>query len=123
MEKRCAIPWELESGEFDKSEVPDASRRLVDPSGANSSAIRTYDGTTIGYKSNEEEGIDDGYNSIDDNVENCPPSKTVGNGKAVKEMSLTFFRSVLIEHFDAEFRNNNVTWQEATTSSNQHFSL
>ena len=80
-------------------------------------------GTTIGYKSNEEEGIDDGYNSIDDNVENCPPSKTVGNGKAVKEMSLTFFRSVLIEHFDAEFRNNNVTWQEATTSSNQHFSL
>ena len=43
MEKRCAIPWELESGEFDKSEVPDASRRLVDPSGANSSAICTYD--------------------------------------------------------------------------------
>ena len=35
--------WELESGEFEESEVPDAIRRLVDPSKANSSAICTYD--------------------------------------------------------------------------------
>ncbi len=102
--------WELESGEFEESEVPDAIRRLVDPSGAYSLPIRTYDGSTIGYKNNEEEDLDDAYNSVDDNAENFPPSTTVGNAMAVQDMSLTCLRSMLIEHFNANFRNNKVTW-------------
>ena len=83
-------------------------QRLVDPSGANSSAIRTYDGTTIGY--NNSRGIDDGYNRGDDNAESYIPSTTVRNGTAVNEMSLTCFRLMLIEHFDTRFRNNDVIW-------------
>lgn len=106
---RNGVPshWELESGEFDESEVPDAIRRLVDPSGANSRAIRTYDGTTIGYKNDA--GHNDKYNSADDVAESCSPSTTFRNGMAVKDLSLTCFRSMLIEHFDTKFHENDMT--------------
>jgi hypothetical protein len=115
---RNGVPshWELKNGEYDESEVPGAIwRLLVDLSGANQSAISTYNGITIGYKNNEEEEIDDCYKNVYDNTENCPPSTTFRSGMAVKEMSSTCFRSMLLEHFDASFRNNDVTWPSNAT--------
>ena len=99
--------WELDSGDFEESDLPDSIRRLIDPTGVQ--GVCSYDATSIGcnYQGppNSNDIDDDDDNQIVANTE-----FTATDGIAVNQLSLSMFRSMLINHFNDCYLKNKVVW-------------
>ena len=88
--------WESELGGFDESDAPMAMRNLLSPA-----QIREYDTSMIGGVTDEHDDYDDDVTAgavEDDGVIN------------VRSLSLDYFRSKLVEHFDIKFQRGEIAW-------------
>lgn len=88
--------WETDLGHLDEDEVPLALHRVLSPS-----EIRDYDSSRVGQShlpTNDESHDEDDDMIITDEVRN------------VRDLSLNYFRSKLVEHFNIKFRNHEVHW-------------
>jgi len=95
--------WDGALGELDVDDVPLAMNRILSPA-----AIRAYDTSTIGAATlplnEEEDGIEE------DNDEDDFEEHGEGEVRIVRNLSLKYFRSKLVEHFDIKFRRNELVW-------------
>jgi hypothetical protein len=99
--------WELQSGQFQDDEIPDAIRRLL----STEQVIRTYDQSSCGC--NPASTVP--FSSKEDNGQSSPTIQSQriiaeGEGVAVNELSLSQFRAMLIENFDVLFHEQKITW-------------
>lgn len=122
--------WELDSGDFDESDLPDSIRRLIDPTGG-VVGVCSYDATSIGRdyqgSSNRVDIDDDEDNDsqiADDDDDNQivvdTEQFTATDGIAVNHLSLSMFRSLLINHFNDSFQKNKVVWPTRLTKQPRH---
>ena len=97
--------WELQSGQFQENDIPDAIRRLVSPD-----AIRTYDRSTCGY--NPAGGSSTTVAAVSDEDSGHPTNRIIAEGEAVavNELPLSQFRAMLIEHFNVLFHEHKIVW-------------
>ncbi len=94
--------WESDLGQLDDTDVPLALRRIMSPA-----EIRGYDSSTVGGRSTNDTitGDDAGENSI--SVDADDASDEV---RKVRHLSLDYFRSKLVEHFNIKFDRNEIIW-------------
>ena len=92
--------WENELGNLDEADVPLAISRILTPS-----EIRDYDSSSVGNSQIPDNGMRDDQ-SVDDD-DSMRIDKEVCN---VRNLSLNYFRSKLVEHFDIMFWNHEVHW-------------
>ena len=98
--------WEGDLGQLDKNDVPMAIRTLLSPE-----QIREYDTTTIGGMTDVDD--DDFENSDDSNDdEDMVDAEDVSSNGVinVRNLSLAYFRSKLVEHFDIKFERGEIVW-------------
>ena len=90
-----------DDGEFSElkvEEVPMALRRMLSPD-----MIRNYDNSSV--------GADEGNDCVCEDDEGDNNASGRGNDvRKVRDMSLKFFRSKLVEHFDIMYEQRNVVW-------------
>lgn len=102
--------WAGELGNVDEDDLPNAVQRALSPS-----QIREYDTSSLGAALNrnpdeaeeagaEEAGAEDADIGSEDDVE-C-----TNEVRVVRDLSLKYFRSRLVEHFDIMFKRNAVIW-------------
>jgi hypothetical protein len=98
--------WELQSGQFQENEIPDAIRRLVSPD-----AIRTYDRSSCGYNSAGAGRSTEAAVSDDGNGHHST-HRIIAEGEAVavNELPLSLFRAMLVEHFNVLFHEHKIVW-------------
>jgi hypothetical protein len=92
--------WEGHLGGLDDEDVPLAMRRLLSPG-----ALRAYDTSSIGTRQNF--SLDEGENT---DVVNMEGNDGGGLVREVRLLSLAFFRSKLVEHFNIAWKRNEVVW-------------
>lgn len=88
--------WESEFGGLEEIDAPMAMRNLLSPA-----QIREYDTSTIGGVTHDDEDYDD------EDVADAVTDEGVIN---VRSLSLDYFRSKLIEHFDIKFKQGEIVW-------------
>ena len=113
--------WEGELGDLDPEEVPLAMRRVLNPS-----QIRNYDQTVVGLTNRDEEEEDlsrradavGDRTAVEDALE-MAEEDSVGDEeftgdedevRVVRNLSLIFFRSRLVEHFNIMFQRRELKW-------------
>jgi hypothetical protein len=112
--------WELDSSDFEESDLPDSIRRLIDPTGG--VGVCSYDGTSIGHdyqgaaNRDDIEDDDDDDNQIVVTIEQF----TASDGIAVNQLSLSMFRSLLINNFNNSFHKNKVVWPTRLAKQPRH---
>ena len=103
--------WEGELGNLESDDVPMAMRCLMSPAD-----IRAYDTSSLGTEvtarrdeeRDEEEEEENGTEQDDGDEElNEDAEEEV---RIVRKLSLKYFRSKLVEHFDIKFRRGEVVW-------------
>ncbi len=92
--------WENELGNLDEADVPLAISRILYPS-----EIRNYDSSSVGNSQMPDNGMQDDQ-SVDEN-NSMRIDEEVRN---VRNLSLNYFRSKLVEHFDIMFWIDEVRW-------------
>jgi hypothetical protein len=101
-----ASEWEGEFGELEEVDAPMAIRNLLSPA-----QIREYDTSTIGGMMDvdyEEEDDDDDDEDMADVLDES------GDGVInVRNLSLDYFRSKLVEHFDIKFQRGEINWPQS----------
>ena len=116
--------WEGDLGELEPNDVPLAMRRVLNPA-----QIRKYDTTQIGLVNhNDEEEDDDRREAADGDEQDVAEALEmaednisidddftgnvggVGGVRVVRNLSLQFFRSKLVEHFNIMFRRGELNW-------------
>ena len=122
--------WELDSGDFEESDLPDSIRRLIDPTGG--VGVCSYDATSIGrdYQgSSNRDDIDDDDKDDDNQIADVDDDNqidvnteqfTAADGIAVIQLSLSTFRSLLINHFNDSFQKNKVVWPTRLAKQPRH---
>jgi len=102
-----ASEWEGEIGGLEECDTPMAIRNLLSPA-----QIREYDTSTIGGMMDMDE--DDDEDNEEDDDEMADALVESGEGVVyVRNLSLQYFRSKLIEHFDIKFRLGEVVWPKS----------
>jgi hypothetical protein len=101
-----ASEWEGEFGELEEVDAPMAIRNLL-----STAQIREYDTSTIGGMMDvdyEEEDDDDDDEDMADVLDES------GDGVInVRNLSLDYFRSKLVEHFDIKFQRGEINWPQS----------
>lgn len=101
-----ASEWEGEFGELEEVDAPMAIRNLLSPA-----QIREYDTSTLGGMMDvdyEEEDDDDDDEDMADVIDES------GDGVInVRNLSLDYFRSKLVEHFDIKFQRGEINWPQS----------
>ena len=102
--------WELDSGDFEESDLPDSIRQLIDPTGG--VGVCSYDATSIGNDYQGAANRHDIENDDDDDNQTVVTTEqfTASDGIAVNQLSLSMLRSLLINNFNDSFRENKVVW-------------
>jgi hypothetical protein len=114
--------WESAGGNFDVANMPAAIQRLINPHGTNVCGLQTYDRTKFGYRSVEEEveqeNEEEDHNSINISVDDdvIIQQEQQGTAISVNSLSLLKFRSMLIDHFNVAFHEENVVWPTRLTT-------
>ena len=94
--------WEGDLGQLDDTDVPLALRRIMSPA-----EIRGYDSSTVGGRSTNDTIM------ADDPTENDIPTDDDDASEEIREvrrLSLDYFRSKLVEHFNIKFDRNEIIW-------------
>ena len=91
--------WENKLGELDHDDVPLALTRILWPA-----EIRAYDTSRVGEHLEQEESDDD------DDVDTRDGDNDSQEVRHVRNLSLDYFRSKLVEHFDIKFWQHQVVW-------------
>ena len=109
--------WELDSGDFEESDLPDSIRQLIDPTGG--VGVCLYDATSTGHDyqgAANRDDIENDNNQIVVTIEQV----TASDGIAVNQLSLSMFRSLLINNFNDSFHKNQVVWPSRLAKQPQH---
>jgi hypothetical protein len=113
--------WELDSVDFEESDLPDSIRRLIDPTGG--VGVCLYDATSIGHDYQGAANRDDIENEddYDDNqiivtTKQFTPSDSI----AVNQLLLCMFHSLLINNFNNSFHKNKVVWPTRLAKQPRH---
>ena len=95
--------WTGEFGLLELSETPLALQRILSPA-----EIRDYDTSRVGSVI----GVNNyGDNNTTDDVLNDADVVTAGDDvRCVRNLSLNYFRSKLVEHFEIMFNKNEIIW-------------
>ena len=99
--------WEGELGNLEPEDLPLALWRALSPS-----EIRAYDTSALGLdrssEGQDEEVVEDGAeHGSEDGAEGV---------RVVRKLSLKYFRSKLVEHFDILWSRNQVVWPRSRGS-------
>ena len=113
--------WEGCLGDLDPEEVPLAMRRVLNPS-----QIRNYDTAIVGLTNHdeEEEDVSRGADAVgdgvavqdavemaeEDSVDDDAYTVNLDKVRVVRNLSLDFFRSRLVQHFNIMFRRHKLKW-------------
>jgi hypothetical protein len=111
--------WETESGELRERDIPESIRKLMDPNGAMPFSSG-YEGSYCGFVDYDRGAIDNS-NVDDDNNGNLHMITTTGalvgrDNVSVNNLSLSLFRSMLVEHFNIAFHQHEVIWPKRLIS-------
>jgi hypothetical protein len=89
--------WDGELGELEEEEVPMAMRRALSPA-----SIREYDTSSFGTPRtlNTDEMIDTSAEVVENE----------GGVRYVRKLSLDYFRSRLVEHFNIMWKQHKIMW-------------
>ena len=90
--------WDGEYSQLDDEDCPMALRRILSPE-----EIRNYDNSNSGVGGSLVED-DDHDDQLVHNDEDA------GEVRRVRNLSLKYFRSKLVEHFNIKFNQNQVAW-------------
>ena len=95
--------WEHDLGELDEDDVPLALTRILWPA-----EIRAYDTSRVGEHQEQEESDD--LLSDDDQDHSESEDDNDNEVRHVRNLSLDYFRSKLVEHFDIKFWQHQIVW-------------
>jgi hypothetical protein len=114
--------WELDSSGFEESDLPNSIRQLIDPTGG--VGVCLYDATSIGHDYQGAANRDDIENDDNDDDNNqmvvTIEQFTASDGIAVNQLSLSMFRSLLINNFNNSFHKNKVVWPTRLAKQPRH---
>ena len=95
--------WNGEFGLLELSETPLALQRILSPA-----EIRDYDTSRVGSVRGKNNS---GDNNTNDDVLNDADVVTAGDAvRCVRNLSLNYFRSKLVEHFEIMFNKKEIIW-------------
>lgn len=101
--------WERKLGELEKADMPLALSRIISPAD-----IHAYDTSYFGTVLQTSDNYD-----VDSEEENGDKSDGDDNGtlRVIRNLSLKYFRSKLIEHLNICFQSDQIVWPQGRGSS------
>ncbi len=91
--------WTGDFGRLEVSETPLALQRILSPA-----EIRDYDTSRVGST----RGADNG--TTDDVLNDADAATATDDVRCVRNLSLSYFRSKLVEHFEIMFNRHEIIW-------------
>ena len=95
--------WTGDLGELDPTDVPLALSRIMSPAD-----IRLCDTSTVGGLS--EDGGTCVFSNDDEDTDDTLTNNVTEGLRKVRHLSLDFFRSRLVDHFNIKFDRNEIIW-------------
>jgi hypothetical protein len=107
--------WELQSGQFQDDDIPDAIRRLL----STEQVIRTYDRSSCGRRHNPASTAPFRNEEVDNGQRSILNQRIIAEGEAVavNELPLSQFRAMLIDNFNVLFHEQKIAWPKRLTGS------
>ena len=111
-EEGVPCSYETADGQFQDEDIPDAVRRLVDPTGWEGSRLQLYDSSRFGFRNrDDDDDHDDHLRSTTTNHSGGLQLPLVESGTAsVSLHEFNQFRTMLIDYFNIAFHLDDLKW-------------